>query len=256
MKKNLLLIGTAAFALSSFSQAATVALGAGTYTENFNTLSTGTEIAPGWDFRRNATASSLGTTKRVLLNFGNAFPWADAGGGAYNLSSTNIPQASDATAQAANANRALGFGQVTTAGDPGAALNFNFSTTGVLFDSLTIDLLLLHDAGKSTTYSLQYATGAAPTSFVTLATWSDASIPSGWGSETLTFDRADFGSALDGQSQGWLRLAVIDPATGSGSLYDVVAIDNLSISTSAVPEPSAMLLGCLGVLGFLSARRR
>jgi hypothetical protein len=256
MLKALGLTFLSAVALSGAASAATVNIGSGTYTENFNTLSTTVDIAPGWDFRRNGTATSLGTPKRVLLNFGNPFPWADAGGGAYNLSSTNIPQTSDAAAQAANANRALGFGQVTTAGDPGAAFNFNFSTAGVRTDSITVDLLLLHNAGKSTNYSIQYGIGAAPTSFVTLATFSDISVPSGWGSTSFTFDHDDFGSTLNDQSQAWFRVIALDPATGSGSFYDVMAIDNFSISASAVPEPSTYALILVSGLAILIVARR
>lgn len=253
MKNSSLLIGSAIFALSSYTYAATVTIGAGTYTENFNTLSASQEPAPGWDVRRVATGSSLGASKRSLLG---VLPWADTGSAFRNVSSNNIPQTSDAAAQAANPNRVLAYRQTTPSGDPGAAFSFNFSSTGVLLDSLAIDLLLLDSGAASTTLSLQYGIGTSPTSFTTLTTWSDLNVAGGFGSTTFTFDRDDFGSSLDDQSQAWFRVVALTLATSGGGVYDLMAIDNFSVTANPVPEPSAMLLGCLGVLSFLGARRR
>ncbi len=249
-------------ALSSTASATTVNIGAGTYTENFNTLAVNQEPAPGWDIRLGASDSSIGTfaSRRRLLAFGAPVAWSDQGGGSRNLSSNNIPQTSDAAAQAANPNRALGFSQSFTLGNPGAAFNFNFSSTGILMDSVTIDLLLLNDVANSTTFSLGYGLGANPTSFTTLATWSDLDVAGGWGSTTFTFDRADFGSDLDDQSQAWFRVFAVTTVNQDGSAenaFDQVAVDNFSVTATAVPEPSTYALILIsGVAILIIARRR
>lgn len=255
MKNNLLLVGSTILAITSSSYAATMAIGAGTYTENFNTLSTGQQPAPGWDIRTGATVSSLGLNES-LSSFLRA--WDHDSGQFKNVSSNDISQSSDLATQFANPNRALAVNQVTTFGDPGAAFNFNFSTATVSIAEISIDLLLLFNVQASTTFSIQYGIGANPSSFTTLGTWSDADVAGGWGSTTLTFDRTDFGSNLDNQSQAWFRVVALSPATGDGGsgARDKMAIDNFSITTSAVPEPSAMVLGLLGFLGLLGARRR
>lgn len=250
MKSKIILSIFASLAAPAF--AATVAIPSGTYTENFNSLvGSSLEPAPGWDGRGDATSSSLGVDVR---NFPTALrAWTHTNGGIKNVSSTNIPKTSDATAQNANSNRALGLNQVPTFGNPGLAFNFNFSSTGVLLNSISIDLLLTSNNSLSTVLTIQYGLGSNPTSFQTLATWTDSDVAGGFGSTTFTFDRDDFGSDLDDQSQAWFRVAALDSATGSGNGFDQMAIDNFSVT--AVPEPGSMLLGALGFLGLIRRRR-
>lgn len=232
--------------------AATVALTPGNYTQNFDSLgsSTGAEPLPGWILRLGATASGLGNNGSLVTG---AKTWADTGGGFKNLSSGNIDSSSDATAQNDNPNRALGLRQVNIQGNPGMSINFNFSSTNVMPDMISFDMLMLNVAGKSTTFTIQYGVGTAPSSFFSLGTWAD---PGVLGTTHFEFDRTDFGTALDGKSQVWFRIVALQAAAGTGSSYDAVALDNFSITSSAVPEPSALLLGAIGVLGMMRRRRR
>ena len=248
------LLPLAAALLSSSAFCATVPIGPGTYTENFNSLIASDAPAPGWNLRTGATATSLGSGAL------NAVPptlraWTHTNGQFKNVSSTNIPQASNATEQTANPNRALGLNQVIGFGDPGASFGFSFSSTEVRLNTVSIDLLLTNNTNKSTTFLVQYGVGAAPTEFFTLASWSDQDVAGGWGSTTLTFDRSQFGAALDHQPQAWFRVAALNQASTTGGAYDQVAIDNFSITASAVPEPASVLLGALGLLGLVSRRR-
>jgi hypothetical protein len=244
---------TASFILlvSSVTNAATVAITAGTYTQNFDSLgvvSVG-EPLPGWLLRNGATATTMGSAGSLVSGMKT---WADTGGGFKNVSSNDIDSGGDAAAQNANTNRALSMRQVNIQGNPGMSVNFNFSSTGVLLDTISFDLLMLNVAAKSTTFNIQYGLGASPSSFVSLGSWAD---PGVLGSTSFTFDRSDFGSDLDGKTQVWLRIVALQAATGTGNVYDAVGIDDFSISASAVPEPSAMLLGAIGVVGMLRRRR-
>ncbi len=244
-----LLLATPAFC-------ATVTITPGTYTENFDSMvSFNNEPVPGWLLRTDATASSLGVGAAQQIPT-TLRAWTHTNGQFKNVSSTNIPQSSTQAEQNANPNRALGLNQTSGYADPGASFNFNFSTSTAIVETISIDLLLLNNVARSTPLTIQYGIGASPTSFVTLATWSDADLPGGWGSTPFTFDRSDFGSELDEQPQAWFRVVALTPSTGDEvSPRDQMGIDNFSITASAVPEPSTMILGALGLLGLVRRRR-
>jgi len=108
---------------------------------------------------------------------------------------------------------------------------------------------MLDVQGMSAIFQIQYGLGSDPGAFTTLGTWSD---PGVFGTTTFTFDRDDFGTNLDHQSRAWFRIVALDAGTGSGS-FDMIAVDNFSIT--AIPEPSALLLGGLGMLGRFRRRR-
>lgn len=233
--------------------AATVSIAAGTYTENFDAMaSSGSTPAAGWAMRLGATATSMGNATTLATNVPY---WSDTGGAFRNISSSNIPSSSDQATQAGNTDRALGFRQVNFGGyNPGMSLCFNFATDGVKIDGISLDLLQLNDAAsRASTFSIQYGFGASPASFTTLGTWTTDGV---FGATSLSFDRDDFGSNLDGASQVWLRIVALTAATGSGGTYDLMALDNFSITASAVPEPSGALLGALGILAFFLRHRR
>jgi hypothetical protein len=248
-------------ALSATANAATQTqvLSAGVYTQNFNTISSGTtwEDSNGWILYNDATSTSLGGALSQQP-IGPVRAWNHGTGQFKNVSSANIPSTSDAAAQSANTNRAVGLRQLPTSNgyaDPGASFNFNFSTTGLNFQSFSLDLLMLDVQSRSNTYDIQYGIGANPTSFTTLGSWAD---PGVFGSTTFTFDRDDFGASLDNQSQAWIRIVALNASTGTGSTNDMVGLDNFSATTTAaaVPEPSTYALGLIGAAATFLARRR
>ena len=241
-----------ALALSAVSalpmDAATVAVGAAGYTQNFDSLVAGTAPATGWSVRTGATETGMGTAQSMSVT---ARDWTNAGGSFKNASSTNIAETSTAQEQLENTDRALAVTQTTFGNyDPGAAFSFNFSTTGVVLNTISIDMLVLKENTRTSSFEIQYGLGTTPASFTTLATWSSG----GFGGTDFTFDDSDFGTALDGQEQVWFRVVALDATTGTGT-PDMVGIDDFSINASAVPEPSAVvLLSALGVLGLVRRR--
>jgi hypothetical protein len=230
---------------ASSLKAATINLSAGTYTENFNSITT--TAASGWDVRTAASASSLGTVGSYTAT---ATAWGDSTGSFKNFASSNsLTSAATSTVQNAAADRALGIRQSGTFGDPGASFNFNFSSSALTVSSITIDLEMVSVQARSTAWTVQYGIGAAPTSFTTLTTFSD---PGTFGSTTLSFTTSQFGTNLDNVSQAWFRIVALSGTTGSGS-RDSFAINNFSIT--AVPETSTSLLGAIGVIALLRRRR-
>jgi len=252
IKSSLIVFASAAFCALS-ANAAPLSLQAGTYSQTFDTFpASGRNPFPSWEGYTGANATSLGA---VITNVsGTARAWSETGGALKNVSSLNIPSTSTAAEQLANTNRAFALRQVNVFGDPGVSMNFNFSTIDLTVQSISLDALMLDVATttRSTAINIQFGIGTAPTSFTNLGTWSD---PGVIGSTTFTFDRDDFGSALDGQSSIWFRFAAISPSTGTGSTRDLIAIDNFSIATQAVPEPSTFALMGLGALGAIMAIR-
>jgi autotransporter-associated beta strand protein len=203
------------------------------YTQNFNDLGAG--LPTDWTVRTGANASSLGTT--AAFNTAQV-SWADTGSGFKNYASaTGLTSTSDLAAQNASTDRALGVRQSSSFGDPGASFNYAFSTTGEVLDSISLDLMVLDVEARSTTWSIEYGIGAAPTSFTLLGTWTD---PGAWGTTTLTFDTTDFGTALDNQANLVFRVAALSSSTGSGS-RDSMAIDNFEINAQGPATGSGTL---------------
>jgi len=146
--------------------------------------------------------------------------------------------------QNASTDRAFGLRQTGSFGDPGAAFSFNFSTSGVTVSSISIDLMMLSVQTRSTTFSIQYGVGASPSSFTTLGTWSD---PGSFGTTPFNFTTAQFGTALDNQSNLYFRVVALTASTGTGS-RDTIGLDNFSITAAAIPEPSVYMLLGVGLL--------
>ena len=90
------------------------------YTQNFNNIATG--LPQGISAKIGATATSLGTVDMPIYNAGtgglaNATAWNQTSAGLKNFASaTGLTSASDATAQAASTNRALGIRQTGSIG--------------------------------------------------------------------------------------------------------------------------------------------
>ncbi len=91
---------------------------------------------------------------------------------------------------------------------------------------------------RSTTWTIQYATGAAPTTWVNLGitsptTWAD---PGVFGSTAFTFTGNEL-SALSGQSNAWIRIVALGASTGSGN-RDSIGVDDFSLTFAGAGPPS------------------
>lgn len=221
------------------------------YVQSFDSLGTGTGSATlpaGWDVRTAATGTALGTISPSVVKQ----TWADNAKGFINTASaTNLSSGASTEVQGASANRALGVRTASDFGDPGAAFNFNFDSTGLTLTAGSIDLMMLSAQARSVTWSLQYGLGTAPTAFTTIATWADSGT---WGTTSFTLTSASL-TAMSNQPSVWFRVAALSASTGTGA-RDTIAIDNFQIAF--VPEPAACASGLIGAAcsAFIVARRR
>jgi hypothetical protein len=235
------------FALAGIdARAAIINLSAGIYQENFDLIAS--SVVAGWDVRTGAAGTSMGTVGASPTTHST---WGESTGGFKNFASASTGSTSSTVEQAAATDRALGVRQTGTFGDPGASFNFQFSTSGLSVQSITIDLQLLNLQTRSTPWSIQYGIGANPTSFTTLASYVE---PAAFGTTTFGFSSVELGEALTDQAQVWFRVAALSAASGSGN-RDSIAIDNFSITTASIPEPSLALIGSLGFFALLRRRR-
>ena len=198
-----------------------------TYTENFDGIASG--LTTGWSVYSGATASSLGTAATPVAA---ATAWSTSTGQFKNVAAIDTVATTASTAvQSTATDRALGLQATAAFGDPGAAFAFNFNSTGMKFagNSTALSFKMLMDSvqARSQVYTIQYATGASPTSFTDLGTWSD---PGVLGSTTLTFTGSQL-SALSEQANAWIRI-ISGASTGSGS-RDGVALDDFSLTYAA-----------------------
>lgn len=211
---------------ASFSSPAQIILSGNHYAETFNGLAGGLPV--GWTVRTNATAGSLGVTNTVATattTWSNtAFNFKNLAGFVSNIG-TNFTGGEDGTIQNAATNRSLGLRQTGSGGDPGAAFVVQFQDTlGYTNFHLNLDLLMLSVQGRSTTWTIDYALGAAPTSFTVLGTNGD---PGVFSATNRTFV---FGPALDNQSQPvWIRVVALTATTGANS-RDTFGLDNFSLT--------------------------
>ncbi len=226
---------TLAGLLLAVSASAQVALGTGTYTQNFDTLASG--LPTGWSIYTAAGATALGTPATL-----NVTPptWASTTGQWANMAAadnngTPFVGTETNTVQNASTDRALAIRQTGSFGDPGASANFYFSTAGQQVTAISFKAQMLSVQTRSTTWSLQYGLGATPASWTTIATFAD---PAAFG--TTVVNGAGFGTALDNQSQVWLRVVALAASTGSGN-RDSFGLDDFTITTipaSGPPPPS------------------
>ena len=203
------------------------------YTQTFNELGAG--LPSGWTVRTSATSSSLGNLTN--LNTTNPTSWGNsAGASRISRRPRDWYPMPSVTVQSNLVDRALGVRQVGTGGyDPGASINYAFSTAGLEIGSISLDLMLLSDQPRSTTWTFQFGLGAAPTSFTTLGSWTPMR-----GAASLLFTTNDFGASLNGQSDVLFRVVALSPSTGSLA-RDSMGIDNFIINTLAPLSGSGSL---------------
>lgn len=231
--------------LAAFQVKAQVTLTTSPYTENFNGMPANSQtLAAGFSVKKNATASALGTDS--TLN-GNLIPswWKQSGRGFKNFASNNsgtglTDPGADSATQSVAADRALGIRQSSAFGDSGAAFVFQIAnTTGKTNFQLSFNLESLDSSSpRTTTWVVDYATGANPTSF-TAATTSPATLVTGNKTFSNTAVTVDFGTALDNISDVvYIRVVTLKKSTGSGNRASS-AIDDWTLSwsgTSAISD--------------------
>lgn len=92
--------------------------------------------------------------------------------------------------------------------------------------------MMLSVQTRSNAWAIQIATGATPTSWVTIDTYSD---PGVWGSTAKVYDAATYTdlASLNGSENAWFRVVSLASSTGTGS-RDSFAIDNFRITAGAL----------------------
>jgi hypothetical protein len=235
-------------ALCAQSVRAQVALTGTNYIQNFDAISNG--LPAGWSVRTNATATSLGTAAPFITNTAS---WALGTGefgnsaGTTNNSGTAANSSDSSTSQAAYTNRCPSVCQTGSFGDAGAAFVFQITNTiGLSNLTFTVDLNMLHEQTRSTTWTIDYAVSNSPSSFTQLGTYSD---PGVFGTTTQTYN---LGSDANNQTNNvWIRVVALSASTGSGS-RDTFGIDNFILNyagTSIAPIPLYIqLIGTNAVL--------
>lgn len=196
-------------------------------TLNFDNIAAG--LPAGVLVKLFASSTSIGTDEAFD---GSQSSWSNTSSGFKNYAgATGLTSSSDATAQNASTNRALGVKQTGTTGyDPGAAFVFEINNTSGK-TNLSLDFLLqsLDDGiGRTTTWQVDYAVGDNPTTFIPVIT-SPSTITTGptFSSTSVT---VNFGNVLDNQNgKVWIRIVTLSATTGSGSRAST-GIDDVEIN--------------------------
>jgi hypothetical protein len=173
-----------------------------------------------------------------------------------NTSADNIAPDSIASAQSANADRALGWRPSLAAERKGAITVAFANTSGFENFSVSMDVFTFNDVTAVATYAFEYRVGGSG-SFTQLGSTYTTGEP--FSAVTLSFSGTALDTMADQSQPVYFRLRGTT-ATGTGSL-DGIAIDNFtlgySLIASPMPEPSAAsALAALGALLSCLARRR
>lgn len=221
--QSLRLAATVLIAAVASSLPAQVPLVSGVNAENFDGVAAG--LPAGWSVRTGASNASLGNPASFNTA---AISWSDTGGGYKNMAAADSGLLSTATTaqQAAATDRLVGVRQTGSFGEPGAALAFNFSTTGLQVTSISFSAQMLSVQPRSTTWTLQYGVGAVPASWVNLAVFPD---PGVFGVTPISV--SGFGNALDNQASVWVRVVALAQSVNSGN-RDSFGVDDFVIVTT------------------------
>jgi len=213
---------------------AQVSPGDTTYLQTFDSLSA--FMPDGWSVDTGATATYPGYD--VATSFFYKTPaantaWSNTTGHFKNVASgtpySSYAGGGNAASQVAQANRALGIRQ-TAATDARTAFVFRIpNTIGLTQFRLSFSLQSLDStAGRTSTWQVDYGTGAMPSSFVTVtATGNTTTGGHHFSKENI---QVDFANALDNKAGPvWIRIASLSATTGSGSRA-TTAIDDYHLT--------------------------
>ncbi|MFZ4741811.1 MAG: chitobiase/beta-hexosaminidase C-terminal domain-containing protein, partial [Bacteroidales bacterium] len=206
---------------------AQITLSGSSYTQDFDGIGAG--YPTGWVVKLHATATSLGTDTVLTTT---KIKWSNTTKGAYNYASADgLTATSDSAAQMSSTDRALGFRQTSTVGEPGIAFTMQIAnTTNMNSFNLAFKLQSLDASSpRVATWKVQYATGTTPTTFTDLTT-TPATLTTGGSTFTNTDVTVNFGALLDNQSGPiWIRILTLTATTGSGN-RPTSAIDDVSLT--------------------------
>jgi trimeric autotransporter adhesin len=235
--------------LASLNVFAQLTLTGTSYTQNFDAIGSG--LPTGWTVSTSATASTLGTTASFVTTQAT---WASTTDAFRNVASSNIAFSSSTTNQGLDTNRALGWRPISAATRDGAITLMLTNTTGFTNFSLGFDLFTTNDVSGAQTYVFEYRVGSSG-SFTQLGSTytTSGSGATDFGSVSYSFISSDFAGLNNQSSEVYFR--VRGTGSGSGNL-DTIAIDNFSLTYSAVPEPATYaFFGGLAALGLAGAKR-
>lgn len=252
MKKLLL---AALFAAITPSLQAQVTLTGTTYYQNFNSLSGG--LPTGWSVADSAKTNFPGSVlpgtafyaAATAGTFGNGTFYSTRGGFKNYPSANVIAMGADSLTQVAATDRALGVRQVGNSAttlpnsDPGAAFIFKVAnTTGFKNFTASFKLQSLDTSSpRVTTWRVDYAIGAAPTTFSVAATVTSGSLTTGGHTFKNDSISINFDTVLNNKSQNvWIRIVTVDTSTGTGnratSCIDDFRMSWANITTTSVNE--------------------
>lgn len=191
-------------------------------TYSFDNLGTA-GLPTGVYVKESASNSYIGNEGFVYqANFNNGTAWNQISAGFKNFASaTGLTSTASTSVQAASTNRALGYRQTGSFGDPGAAFAFLLAnTTGKTNLQLEFKLQSL-DApatlNRTTTWQVDYATGLNPAFFSTVAT-SPAPITTTNGIFLNNTVTVNFGSLLNNINEPvWIRIVTLTGTSGGGN---------------------------------------
>ncbi|QUV81083.1 endonuclease/exonuclease/phosphatase family protein [Chloracidobacterium sp. D] len=213
------------------------------YVETFDGIGSG--LPSGWTVRTGATATSLGTPASFSTT---PIDWANTSGAFKNFASANnagFNASTPDTTQNSAPDRALGIRQTGGFGDPGAAFTYQRNTTGETITAVSFDAQMLSVQPRSTTWTLQYGVGANPTSFVTLATYTD---PGTWGNTNISVTLSPTQSAeVSNQPSVFFRIVALSASSGSGN-RDSFGIDNFTLTGGGPPPTAPIVPSCPGTV--------
>ncbi len=189
------------------------------YTQNFDGIGGG--LPTGFSVTTAANGTALGAS--AAFTTANTTAWSVTASGWKNYASaTGLTASATAAAQTASTNRAIAVRQssnVSTGGDPGAALNIQLAnTTGLTNFTLSFLLQSLDNISpRVTTWTVQYGFGTAPTMF-TAPTMVTGTLTTGGASFTNNIIDVNFGNALDNNNGNvWIRIVALNASTGANS---------------------------------------
>jgi hypothetical protein len=252
LSRPLTAVAILAFSLALPESEAQVTLTGTGYQQNFDLLGSG--LPQGWSVWTSSTDSTLG-----LASTFNSAPtnWnaGDGSGPFRNSSGASITWGSSSSAQSSNSNRALAWRPIDAASRSGSISFAVTNTLNLTNFALQLTVFQANETSNTTnSYALEYRVGETG-AFSQVGTSFTTSVSSLTNFLTTTYNISGttLGSISNQSDSVFFRLRGL---TGSTSGADTIAIDNFSLTYSAIPEPSTygLILGA-GALGLVFYRR-